>query len=92
MLALHTPGDGTANYSHFLKGISDAPKYILRSPLSVHTNVISNFFFKKSAEQTRNSEIINTHSPERTRQRADHWFVGMEMALRFSTQDIRKRI
>jgi hypothetical protein len=35
MLALHTPGDGMANYSHFLKGISDAPKYILRSPLSV---------------------------------------------------------
>jgi hypothetical protein len=46
MLALHTPGDGMANYSHFLKGISDAPEHILSSPQPVHTNVISNLFKK----------------------------------------------
>jgi len=37
MLAVHTTGDGMANYSNILKGISDAPEYILRSQLSVHT-------------------------------------------------------
>jgi hypothetical protein len=47
MLALHTPVDGMANYSHYLKGISDAPEHILSSPQSVHTNVISNLFKKK---------------------------------------------
>jgi len=53
MLALHTPGDGTPNYSHSLKGISDAPQHIPSSSQSVHTNVISNLS-KESAEQIRN--------------------------------------
>jgi hypothetical protein len=46
MLALYTPADGTANNSHFLKVIPDAPEHIIWSQYFVHANVIYNLFKK----------------------------------------------